>query len=114
LAIARYVARLYTEGELTLREAAALLELPLRHAIDRLWRLGATGNVTAAQNLRTMEMSPASPGAPVTLSTKLQESECEWAAREWSGTGLRPVRPGETPGPLSRASKVLRVLATWY
>lgn len=64
LGLERYVARLYTEGELTLREAATLLELPLRDAMDRLWSLGAAGNITAAQNLRAMEISSAPPGRP--------------------------------------------------
>lgn len=54
----QYVAQLYTEGELTLREAASLLELPLREAMDQLSRLGAAGNVTAAQNLRALEAGP--------------------------------------------------------
>lgn len=55
LGLERYVAQLYREGEVTLREAAGLLELPTREAMERLWSLGAAGNVTASQNLQAME-----------------------------------------------------------
>ncbi|MBI2303511.1 MAG: hypothetical protein HYU86_02020 [Chloroflexi bacterium] len=58
MGLERYVAQLYREGELTLREVAALLELPLREAMNRLERLGASGNVTSAQSLRALALDP--------------------------------------------------------
>lgn len=63
MGLERYVADLYRGGELTLREAAGLLELPLREALDRLDLLGAAGNVTSAQSLRALEASLLLPGS---------------------------------------------------
>ncbi len=45
----KYVAERYGRGELTLREAADWLCVPLREALERLARAGAGGNVTWEQ-----------------------------------------------------------------
>ncbi len=52
-----YVAQLYAAGELTIREAASLLQLPLREAVEELGRLVVPGNVTAAEDLDAFEGS---------------------------------------------------------
>jgi hypothetical protein len=57
MGLERYVAQLYREGEVTLREAAELLELPLREAMDRFSALGVPGNITIDQSLRAMDLS---------------------------------------------------------
>jgi predicted HTH domain antitoxin len=46
-----YVARSYQRGEVTLREAAELLDLGLWETMDLLADSGAPGNVTAAEVL---------------------------------------------------------------
>jgi Arc/MetJ-type ribon-helix-helix transcriptional regulator len=50
-----YVAGLYREGALTLREAAARLDLDVVEAIDRLADHGVKGNVQAADVLASIE-----------------------------------------------------------
>lgn len=57
MGLERYVAQLYAEGDLTLREVASLLELPVRETVERLDRLGAAGDITAVQNLNALEES---------------------------------------------------------
>lgn len=57
MGLERYIAQLYREGELTLREAAALMELPLRETMDRLSLLGAAGNITTDQSLGALELA---------------------------------------------------------
>lgn len=57
MGLERYAAQLYREGELTLREAAALMDLPLREAMDRLSQLGAPGNITTNQSLEALELA---------------------------------------------------------
>ncbi len=42
----RYVAELYRRGEISLREAAQWLDVPVRVALDRLAEAGAAGNLT--------------------------------------------------------------------
>ncbi|HVB11014.1 MAG TPA: UPF0175 family protein [Bacillota bacterium] len=41
----RYVADLFRDGEISLRQAAEWLDVPLREAMDRLERAGVAGNV---------------------------------------------------------------------
>lgn len=57
MGLERYLAQLYREGELTLREAAVLMELPLREAMDRLSLLGAAGNITTDQSLGALALA---------------------------------------------------------
>ncbi len=57
MGLERYIAQLYAGGDLTLREASAILQLPLREAVEELGRLGVPGNVTAAENLKAFEES---------------------------------------------------------
>ena len=55
-----YVAGQYREGEVSLREAAALLGVTLWDALDRLAALGATGNATAESVLAGLDTSAGS------------------------------------------------------
>jgi hypothetical protein len=48
------LAERYRRSEVTLREAAAVLERPLRETLENFWQLGVTGNVTAAQALAAL------------------------------------------------------------
>ena len=50
-----YVAGQYRAGEVSLRQAAALLGLTLWEALDRLAALGATGNATAESVLAGLD-----------------------------------------------------------
>ena len=50
-----YVAGQYRAGEVSLRQAAALLGVTLWEALDRLAALGATGNATAESVLAGLD-----------------------------------------------------------
>lgn len=50
-----YVAGLYREGALTLREAAARLDMDMVEALDRLADHGVKGNLEAADVLASIE-----------------------------------------------------------
>ena len=47
LGLERDLAIRYGRGEVTLREMAGILEVPVREALDILWEHGIAGNVTA-------------------------------------------------------------------
>lgn len=49
LGLERELAERYRRGELSLREAAGILQRSVRETIETFWQLGVSGNVTAAQ-----------------------------------------------------------------
>lgn len=51
----RYVAECYQKGEISLREAAEWMDLPLRETLERLTGLGAAGNVTWEQARKALD-----------------------------------------------------------
>lgn len=57
-----YVAGQYRSGEVSLRQAAALLGITLWDALDRLAALGATGNATAESVLAGLDALEAIDG----------------------------------------------------
>lgn len=50
----RYVADYYARGETTLREAAEVLDVTTREALELFWDMGITGNVSADQTLKAI------------------------------------------------------------
>ncbi len=55
LGLERDLAERYRRGELSLREAARILQRPLRDILETFWQLGVSGNIAAAQALRTLD-----------------------------------------------------------
>ena len=55
LGIEKYVTDLYSRGEITMREASKILDVPLRDAMEILLNAGIPGNVTAAQTLKSLQ-----------------------------------------------------------
>ena len=53
-----YVAKSYESGKLTLREAAALLNLTLSEAIDLFNEMGCKGNIRAKDVLESLKSLP--------------------------------------------------------
>lgn len=54
----KYVGELYARGEISLREAASVLDITTREALELFWGMGIPGNVgadTAFQALRVAE-----------------------------------------------------------
>jgi hypothetical protein len=51
----RYVGALYRKGEMTLRDAAHVLGLPLRDTMELLLDMGIAGNVSAAQAWKSLD-----------------------------------------------------------
>ena len=45
------IAELYANAQVSLREAADVLALPVRECIELLWQLGISGNVSTSQAL---------------------------------------------------------------
>ena len=54
LAAEKYVADGYARGEIGLREAADILEVTPRAALELFWDMGITGNVGAAETLQSI------------------------------------------------------------
>ncbi len=49
-----YIAKTYQQGEITLREAAKLLEITLSEAVDFLVSMGAGGNIRSSDVLASL------------------------------------------------------------
>jgi len=50
----KYVADSYSRGEISLREAAKVLDIPTREALELFWDMGITGNLDAGDTLRAI------------------------------------------------------------
>lgn len=50
-----YIARKYQEGQMTLRDAAGLLNMPLSETLDLLCLLGVKGNIRAGDVLASLD-----------------------------------------------------------
>jgi len=50
----KYVADSYSRGEISLREAAKVLDIPTREALDLFWDMGITGNLDAGDTLKAI------------------------------------------------------------
>lgn len=48
----KYVGDSYVSGEISLREAAGILDITTREALELFWDMGITGNVGAGETLR--------------------------------------------------------------
>ena len=58
-----YLAQLYRQGRLSLRECASMLQLNLSETIDLFERLGVKGNIETAQVLESLQsLSPMQSG----------------------------------------------------
>jgi len=57
LGLERDLATRYGRGEISLREMAGILEVPVREALDVLWEHGVTGNVTAEMANKALEIA---------------------------------------------------------
>jgi hypothetical protein len=55
LGLERDLAVRYGRGEVSLREMAGILEVPVREALDILWEHGVTGNITAETAANALE-----------------------------------------------------------
>jgi len=58
----KYIAGLYARGEVSLREAADVLGLPVREALDLFWEMGISGNVGASETLKSILLTEESAG----------------------------------------------------
>ena len=47
----REMAELYAKGQVSLREGAEVLALPVREYMEFMWQLGVPGNISTAQAL---------------------------------------------------------------
>lgn len=59
----QYVSQLYKDGELSLREAAELLGVPLRETLEILWEEGVKGNVLVSTQLKALELTRKTKGS---------------------------------------------------
>ncbi len=50
----KYVGDSYARGDVTLREAAEILDVTTRDALELFWDMGLTGNVGAGETLRSL------------------------------------------------------------
>ena len=50
----KYVADSYSRGEISLREAAKVLDIPPREAMELFWDMGVTGNLDAGETLKAL------------------------------------------------------------
>jgi predicted HTH domain antitoxin len=50
----KYVADSYSRGDITLREAAKVLDIPARNVLELLLDMGITGNLDAADTLKAL------------------------------------------------------------
>ena len=48
----KYIAESYGRGKITLREAARILGISSREALEQFWEMGVTGNVEAAEAIK--------------------------------------------------------------
>lgn len=52
----KYVADSYSRGEISLREAAKVLDVPTREALELFWDMGITGNLDAGDTLKAISL----------------------------------------------------------
>lgn len=57
----RYISSQYAEGKVSLREAAKVLDIPLRDALELFWEMGISGNVGARETFRALSFLEKSP-----------------------------------------------------
>ena len=53
----KYVGDNYARGDISLREAAEVLDLPLREALERFWDMGISGNVDADKAFKAISLA---------------------------------------------------------
>ena len=53
----KYMRELYSHGEISLREAAAVLDMPARDVLELFWDMGISGNVGAEETLRAISVA---------------------------------------------------------
>ena len=53
----KYVADSYAKGSISLREAARILHIPPREALELFWEMGVTGNVEASEAVRAISLA---------------------------------------------------------
>ncbi len=52
----KYIADSYARGEISLREAAKVLDITVRETLELLWDMGITGNVGADEILKSISI----------------------------------------------------------
>lgn len=50
----KYVGDSYTRGEISIREAAEILDMATRDVLELFWDMGITGNIGAAETLKAL------------------------------------------------------------
>ena len=53
----KYIAELYSRGEISLREASSVLEITTREALELFWDLGIRGNVGADMAVQALQVA---------------------------------------------------------
>ena len=53
----KYVGDIYAHGDISLREAAEVLDLPLREALEFFWDMGISGNVDADKAFKAISLA---------------------------------------------------------
>jgi predicted HTH domain antitoxin len=56
LGVEKYVSDGYARGEISLRDAARMLDIPIRDTLELFWDMGVTGNVSAEQTLKAFSV----------------------------------------------------------
>jgi hypothetical protein len=53
----KYVGDSYARGDISLREAAEVLDVPVREALELFWDMGITGNVDADKAFKSISFA---------------------------------------------------------
>ena len=53
----RYVGESYSRGDISLREAAKVLDMTTRETLELFWDMGITGNVSAEETLKAISVA---------------------------------------------------------
>ena len=53
----KYMGELYSHGEISLREAANILDMPARDVLELFWDMGISGNVGAEETLKAISVA---------------------------------------------------------
>lgn len=57
----KYVADSYSRGEISLREAAKVLDIPTREVLELFWDMGIPGNLAAGDTLKAISFVQEKP-----------------------------------------------------
>lgn len=56
IGVEKYVSDGYARGEISLRDAARVLDIPVRDTLELFWDMGVSGNVSAEETLKAFSI----------------------------------------------------------